>query len=488
MSFHDEQKLTRRSFLKSGLALGAAATILPHARVMGANDEIRLAIAGLGVKGGQHLAVFQKLPGVRVVALCDPDPSRTSAAVEKFFKDKPNPTTHKDIREIIDNKDIDAICIATPNHWHALAAVWAMEAGKDVYVEKPMTHTFDEGQKLIAARAKFNRIAQVGTQSRSDIGLAGLQEYIKEGKLGELEYIRGLYYNIRQPIGKVSGPQEPPPGTDYNMWLGPAPEAPIMREKFHYDWHWQWPYGNGDLGNNMVHMLDISMLLMGNTEFPRRVMSLGGRFNWDDDGVTPNTQTVFYDFGPGKVPVLCEVRNLPHEAGSEQPDNINGVKVGVKVKGKDGYFVGYNAGGWVYDNDGKRVQQFPGDGGGTHQQNWLDAIRARNQQLIKATPEMGHLSAGLSHLGNISHKLGKAADAKKIYAAAGEGNLHHELIDSFQEHLLVNKVDVQAVPRTLGPWLDFDPATQKFTGENADEANKHLVASYRSGFEMPKDV
>lgn len=484
----DSDHFSRRAFLKKSLALGVGAAVLPHAKVMGANSDIRVAVAGVGNKGSQHVGQFRKIEGVRVVAICDPDPSRMKSTIEKHFAGEAAPKTYLDIRELIADKEVDAICIATPNHWHALATVWACEAGKDVYTEKPMTHAFNEGAKIINAGKRYNRVITVGTQSRSDAGLAQLRQYIDEGNLGELEYIRGIYYSIRQPIGKVSGPQQPPEGTNYDVWLGPAPDEPLMRTKLHYDWHWQWQYGNGDLGNNMVHMIDIANWMSNNTEFPKRVISLGGRFNWEDDGVTPNTQTVFYDFGENKVPILCEVRNLPYEAGSERTDNIKGTRVGVQVKGADGYFVGYNAGGWVYDNDGKRVKQFPGDGGGNHHQNFIDAVRARKQEQITATPAMGHLSAGMCHIGNISQLLGEDAKAEEIYASMGNKKIHRDLIDSFQEHLLLNRVDVQAVPRTLGPWLEFDPSAEKFTGERAEDANAHLDRTYRAGFEMPRDV
>lgn len=487
MDFSDNQ-FSRRAFLKTSLAVGLGAAILPHARVMGANGDIRVAIAGVGNKGSQHVGQFKKVPGVRVVALCDPDPGRMKAAIKKHFEGEAEPRTYQDIRQLIDDKEVDAICVATPNHWHALATVWACQAGKDVYTEKPFSHSFEEGQRLIRAGQKYNRVITVGTQSRSDEGLASLRQYIEEGNLGDLEYVRGIYYSIRQPIGKVSGPQQPPEGTDFNVWLGPAPDEPLMREKLHYDWHWQWQYGNGDLGNNMVHMIDIANWMVNNTKFPEKVISLGGRFNWDDDGVTPNTQTVIYDFGQGQVPYLCEVRNLPYEAGSERTDNIKGTRVGVQVKGSDGYFVGYNAGGWVYDNDGKRVKQFPGDGGGSHHQNFINAVRDRKPDMVNATPQMGHLSAGICHLGNISQKLAQDANAQEIYEAIGDKKIYDERIDSFQEHLLLNKVDLQAVPRQLGPWLEFDPSGQKFVGERAEEANAQMTSTYRSGFEMPQDV
>jgi predicted dehydrogenase len=473
-----DEQYSRRAFLKKTVMLTAALAAVPHARVLGANGDVRMGIVGLGNKGTQHAGVFHKMPGVRVVALCDPDPSHLKNAIDKHFSGEgEKPKTYADVRKMLEDKDIDAVLVATPNHWHAPVTVWACQAGKDVYVEKPATHTLWEGQQMIAAAEKYNRIVQVGTQSRSDSGLQAALQHIKEGNIGDIQSYHGIYYNGREPIGKVSKAQPIPEGVDYNLWLGPAPDEPLMRKKLHYDWHWQWPYGNGELGNNGVHMLDIAMWFMGTKEFPKHVVSLGGRFMFDDDGQTPNTQSVFYDFG--SVPVVMELRNLPRWKGQKDSDNMNGHRVALRVNGSDGYFLGYGTGGWSYDNNNKRVKQFPGDGGKEHHQNFIDAVRSRKADTLAADVAAGHLSAGLAHLGNISHRLGKPAKGQKIYEAAEGKPLLHNLIDEFNEHLLVNNVDVNEYPRQLGPWLTFDPATQKFTGEQADEANALLKKEYR---------
>lgn len=478
------EQFSRRAFLQRTVALTAAFAAIPHARVLGANDDIRVAIIGVGNKGTQHAGVFHNLPGVRVVALCDPDPAHLQKCIETHFSGEgEKPKTYSDVRKLLEEKDIDAVCVAAPNHWHAPATIWACQAGKDVYVEKPATHTLWEGQQMIAAADRYNRIVQVGTQSRSDPGLQAALQFINEGNIGEIQGMHGIYYNLRQPIGKVSKPQQIPDGVDYNLWLGPAPDEPLMREKLHYDWHWQWAYGNGELGNNGVHTLDLAMWFMGNNQFPERVVSLGGRFGFDDDGQTPNTHTVYYDFKP--VPVVMELRNLPRWKGEKDADNMNGHRVAIRVNGSDGYYLGYGTGGWVYDNNGKRVKQFPGEGGRAHHQNFIDAVRSRKAETLAANLEAGHLSAGLCHMGNISHRLGKPAKGNKIYETAEGHPLLHKLVDEFNEHLLVNNVDVNEFPRQLGPWLDFDPDNQKFTGEQADQANAYLKKTYRKGFEIP---
>jgi len=480
-----DQQFSRRAFLLKSAALTAAFT-LPHSRILGANDDVRVGIIGLGIKGTQHVGQFKKVPGVRVVAICDPDTARIDSNLEKHFKTGEKPKTYTDLRKLLEDKDIDAVAIAAPNHWHAAATVMACQAGKDVYVEKPATHSLWEGGQMIAAAEKYKRIIQVGTQSRSDSGLQAARQFVKDGGVGNVEYIRGIYYNVREPIGKVSGPQAPPSTLDYNLWCGPAPAGPLMREKLHYDWHWNWTNGNGELGNNMVHMIDLATWFQDYKDFPERVMSIGGRFEFNDDGVTPNTHVVYYDFKP--VPIICEIRNLPRSKGEKDDDNFKGHKVGIQVKGSEGYFIGYNTGGWFYDNNGKRVKQFPSDGGGSHHNNFIDAVRSRKAEDLRVNINAGHISAGLCHVGNISHRLGKAANGAKIREAVESIPLFEQTMDTFQEHLLVNQVDVKANQRMVGPWLTFDNAKRSFTGDQAEEANAFLKDKYRSEFAVPDEV
>lgn len=219
--------LSRREFLKKTAVLTAGLAVLPHARVLGANDDVRVAVVGFHGKGMQHIGRFKELPGVRVVALCDVDSNVIAQALEKHFKaDAAKPKTYTDVRKLLEDKEVDAVVVATPNHWHAPVTVWACEAGKDVYVEKPCCHTVWEGRQMINAAKKYNRIVQVGMQSRSDLGLKQAFEYVHSGQIGAIQWVRGIYYNMREPIGKVEGPQQPPAGIDYNLWLGPAADEP----------------------------------------------------------------------------------------------------------------------------------------------------------------------------------------------------------------------------------------------------------------------
>lgn len=479
------ERLTRRSFLQKTAALTASMAILPHSRVLGANDDVRIAVVGFRQKGMQHIGSFKKLPGVRVVALCDVDSDVMAQALKKHFSGEPQPKTYTDVRLLLEDKDIDAVVVATPNHWHAPITIWACQAGKDVYVEKPVSHTFWEGQQMKKAARKYNRVVQSGTQSRSDPGLAAAFKYMNDGNMGPVEYARGVYYNLRASTGKVDSPQTPPKSVDFNQWLGPA-EGPLMRENLHYDWHWQWAYGNGEVGNNGVHMLDLSAWMLGINEFPSRVISVGGRFVHDDNSETPNGQVIYYDYKP--YPVILEIRNLPRWKGEEVADNLHGIRTGVQIKCRDGFYAGYGPGGWVYDNDGKRVKQFPGEGGAAHHQNFIDAVRARKHEMLNAEIAVGHISAGLAHLGNISHRLGESARGLEINKAIEGIPLMQDAIERFNEHLLLNAVDVVKTPRILGPILEFDNATESFTGDHADKANALLKGTYRPGFEIREEV
>src|SRR6185295_851673 len=327
--------ITRRTFLKDSFLTAAALSVPVHSwgRVIGANDDIRIAIIGFNGRGKDHIEGIRKLPGVRIVALCDVDRTVLEREAQKLRDNSQPVETYTDVRRLLENKDVDAITTATPNHWHSLIAVWACQAGKDVYVEKPVSHNVWEGRKIVEAARKYKRIVQTGTQSRSSTGLKEAIHYLHEGQLGKIKLVRGLCYKRRPSIGKVDGKQPVPQGVDLDLWCGPAPlnDEPLMRKKFHYDWHWIWATGNGDLGNQGIHQMDISRWALGVDHLSPRVWSLGGRFGYVDDGQTPNTQIVYHDYN--KAPLIFEVRGLPSgkpaEGAKETMDNIKGASVGV---------------------------------------------------------------------------------------------------------------------------------------------------------------
>ncbi len=474
--------MSRRDLVKISGVAGLSFAV-PFSRARGANSDVRVAVVGIRSQGSNHINWFRKIPGVRVVAVCDADRSFLDREAGKFAERNEKVDAYVDYRRLLDDKNIDAVITATPNHWHALVTVWACRAGKDVYVEKPVCHNIWEGRRMVEAARKYRRIVQSGTQRRSDEGLREALEYIRQGNLGKVRLVRGFIYVRRDSIGKVDGPQPVPESVDYDLWCGPAPMAPLMRKELHYHWHWAWPTGDGDFGNNGIHYMDICRWFVGANELAPRVLGLGGRFGYIDDGETPNTQIVFYDYTP--VPILFELRGLPRAKGDSAMDHLRGVRDGgVIVECENGYF----AGGWAYGNDGKKIKQFRLTEGAGHHENFIEAVRSRNPGDLHAEVLEGYLSSALCHMGNISYRLGKEAARDEILERVGDNTDLAESFERLQEHLLLNGVDVRRTPRMLGPWLTMDPQTETFTGEFAEEANKLARGSYREPFVVPEQV
>ena len=473
--------INRRNFLKTSAAAGLSMAV-PFSRVRGANADIRVAVVGIRNQGGNHVKWFRKIPGVRVVAVCDADRSFLDRERKSFADRSEKVDTYLDYRDLLEDRDIDAVITATPNHWHALVTVWACQAGKDVYVEKPVSHNIWEGRQMVEAARKYDRIVQSGTQRRSDVGLREAIEFVKAGNLGPVKLVRGIVYVRRGSIGNVDGPQPIPDSVDYNLWTGPAPMQPLTRKNLHYDWHWVWPTGDGDFGNNGIHYIDICRWVTGQMELPPRVISLGGRFGYVDDGETPNTQLVYLDYEP--VPILFEVRGLPRAKGDSAMDNYRGLRGGVVVHCEDGYL----AGGWAYDKTGKKIKQFGLTEGAGHHQNFVDAVRSRRRSDLNAEVLEGHLSSALCHMGNISYRLGREAGRDEILERIGDNAAMTEAFGRLQEHLLLNGVDVKKTPRIVGAWLTMDPRTERFTADRAEEANALARGTYRDPFVVPEQV
>jgi len=477
---------SRRDFLKTTAASGLA-MLAPAGRVLGANNDVRVAVIGLGGKGGQHTRVFSELPGVRLVALSDVDPKRLVDPVKRFG----GVFSATDPRIVLERKDIDAVVIATPDHWHALLAIWACQAGKDVYVEKPVSHNIWEGGKIIEAAKKYNRVVQAGTQYRSDAGLTEAAEYIRQGNLGKVLWGHVLWYELRGSIGKVA--PYTPEGLDYSLYCGPAPVEPLTRQRLHYDWHWVWSTGTGDLGNSGIHAFDVCRWFAGYNDLPGRVLCAGGRFGVDDAGQTPNTQLTVLDYKP--APIYIENRNLPMRPGAKEMDQLLGIREGLILQCEGGYFAGLRGGGWVYDNDDKRIRQFKGDGGAQHATNFIQAVRDRNVERLNAPIRQGHISSAVCHLGNLSYRLGSPAACEDIQQAVSAFARAGQTITRLQQHLLANQVDLQKTPMSLGPWLTIDPGTERITraevsGRTIDMKAAEGLArgSYRSPFIVPERV
>ncbi|MBC8327993.1 MAG: Gfo/Idh/MocA family oxidoreductase [Planctomycetes bacterium] len=474
---------SRRSFLGQSLlaaAMAAAAPLTPaYSRVLGRpkagpNDLLRVGVIGVRGRGRAHIGGFKKSPDSEVVALCDCD----EGVIGPAMKSVPDAEYFRDLRRMLEDDSIDVVTIATPNHWHSLAAIWALQAGKHVYVEKPVSHNVSEGRRLVEAAAKYRKIVQVGTQARSQPATREAMHWLHEGGLGEVELAYGLCYKRRESIGKVAGPQEPPATLDYDLWTGPAALQPLMRANLHYDWHWDFNTGNGDIGNQGVHQMDIARWGLQLDRHPERVVSLGGRLGYDDDGNTPNTQIALLDYGAEQV--VFEVRGLETKA-------FRGASVGVVFIGEGGYLVSASYEKvQAYDVDGKLIREFKGEA--DHYQNFLDAVKADDPSLLNAPIREGHLSAAMGHLGNISYRLGQAQPLLADAAPFGASEAANRSFAGLCEHLGGNGIDAQACRIQRGPALRFDGAAERFTGEAAGAANPLLTRPARAGFAVPESV
>lgn len=479
-------KLSRREMLERSMLAAAAAVTAQGVPSVGVafegstspNEKLRIAVVGCNGRGGEHINEWLKRKDCEIVAICDVDESvgqRRIADIEKRSGQKPK--YYQDLRKCFEDKNVDIASIATPNHWHALAAIWAIQAGKDVYVEKPVSHNVLEGRRIVQAARKHKKIVQTGTQCRSMGGTIEAIKFIKDGGVGEVKLARGLCYKPRGAIG-ARGNYDVPASIDYDIWLGPAAKKDLSRPKLHYDWHWQWDYGNGDLGNQGIHQMDIARWGLGENTVGQGVLSYGGRFGYEDAGETANTQVCIHDFGDKKL--VFEVRGLKTE-------RYMGAGVGVIFHGTDGYVsLASYTGGAAFDKDGKKTKDF--NAGGDHFGNFVNAVRARDHKLLNADIEEGHLSSALCHLGNISYRLGSPMAAKEVQEKLGNNAERQETFERFAAHLTENKVDLGATKVTLGPDLKLDGAKEVFVGNLADKANPMLTREYRAPYVVPDEA
>ncbi len=396
-------------------------------RVMGANDRVQMGIVGLGGRGGDHLKTYLQIPGAQVAALCDVN----QAALEKnnaliTRESQPKAKEFGDMRAMFASKDIDAVSIATPNHWHALSMIRAAEAGKDVYCEKPASHNIHEGYRMVEVARKTGRMVQIGSQSRSTFHNMRAMQLLREGIIGKVYLAKGLCYKRRKSIGRT--PEEPvPPGIDWDQFLGPAPLRPFTWNRFRYNWHWFWDTGNGDIGNQGVHEMDICLWGLGKTSLPRTVTSTGGKFLYEDDQETPNTQLATFDFGD--VQAQFEVRGLL--TGPESYLLRRGTNtVGNIFFGADGYMNIDSNGFQVFKGEGseKILDEKPQPTGydtKAHMENFLKACRSRKSSDLNAEIEIGGRAAALCHMANISYRVGRKLtwdDAKRKFTGDAEAD------------------------------------------------------------------
>ena len=482
--------LDRRRFVQGSatiFALSACASI-PKPRVRSPNEEIRVGVIGLRGRGRALIDGLRALPNVRVVALCDVDLAVLAREVARFEGRDESVVAHQDLRELIERQDVDVIATATPNHWHALIAVWSCQAGKDVYLEKPVSHNIWEGRQIVKAARRYGRIVQTGTQSRSSRAIAEGIEFVRAGNLGRIVLARGLCYKPRQSIGKVPGPQPIPSSLDYDLWCGPAPRGPLLRKNLHYDWHWDFATGNGDLGNQGIHQMDICRWALGESRLAPRVLSIGGRFGYDDDGNTPNTQMVFLDYPD--APLLFEVRGLPRDLAAQSEDwngsmdSYQGARIGVIVHCERGSLrIPNYTSAVALDEAGEEIQSWKG--ADDHFANFIDCVRSRRVEDLNADIEEGHVSSALCHMGNVSHHMGRTLPPEQALERLRATPAAAETFERMRAHLAANAVDLGRTPFTVGPWLAFDPSREVFEEPGA---NRWLARSYRDSFRVPARV
>lgn len=475
---------TRRRFIQSS-ALFASAFAIGSARGASPNGDVRVAVVGVNSRGMSLVEDVVRSDGAKLVAICDVD-SAVLAEKAAFIETEYGVKVDKvgNIRKLLERSDIDAVALATPNHQHAIQTIWACEAGKDVYVEKPVCHNVWEGQQMLAAAKKHNRIVQAGFQNRSDVGLKEAFSWIKEGNIGKITSVRGLCYKTRQSIGKRDTPLSPPKSVNYDEWLGPAAEQPLYREKFHYDWHWSWNTGNGDFGNQGPHELDLLRWILDEPDHPKTVRSHGARFAWNDAGETPNMQITSFDWG--SVPALFEVRDLWVKPDLNARANYKGSRVGVIITCEGGEFRGGRGGGIVYYEGEKKGERFKGDGGFDHMPAFIRAVKSRKESDIACTLETGFRSSCLAHFGNISVQVGQKAPESKVDQVMSRNSYLQETYERFSAHLDDWSVDRDKDRWTIGRKLEIDPKTAAFTGAGSKNANKHLRRNDRKDYKVPR--
>ncbi len=409
-------------------------------------------------------------------------------AADKFEKEHGRrPDTYQDFRRLLEDKDIDAVSIATPNHTHALIGISAVRAGKHVYVEKPVSHNVWEGRQLANAAEKYDRLIQAGTQSRSSTALQLAVKFVQDGELEKILYVTGTCYKARPSIGKLNSPLEIPKHVDYDLWCGPAAKVDLYRPKLHYDLHCDYNTGNDDMGNQGIHQMDIARWFLGESTIAPRTMSVGARVGYEDAGNTANTQIVYHDYAT--APIIFETRGLPKSKAAQKNwgasmDRYMGSKVGVVVHCEDGYVFASSSYGKVaaFDNDGNQIKQWSGQD--NHFQNFVSALRSGNKSDLNAPIVEGHISSALCHTGNISHQLGKLATAKEIARQVAPNDRLAESFDRMAKHLQANEVDIDRPTLTLGLWVEFDPQTEQAVGNK--EVSRLLTRDYRGPFIVPE--
>ena len=476
--------ISRRAFMKTAAAgAGALATGLPFSRVLGANDDIRVAVVGFHGQGSNHIENFLRMDGVSVAALCDVDERVLDKKAGELDKQGVKVAKYTDVRALLENDDIDAISIATPNHWHSLITVWACQAGKDVYVEKPCSHNVYEGRKAVEAARKYKRIVQHGTQNRSNRDWARQIAAVHSGKYGKLLVSKGYCCKPRWSIG-YERIKEPPEYLHFDLWLGPAPEQPFHGNLVHYNWHWFWDTGNGDMGNQGVHEMDLARWAIKGATLPKSVVSMGGRWvngrDFSDQGETPNMLLSVFDYG--ETLLVFETRGLVDKRFRKTYPK----KVTVEFYLEDGII----RDGRFYPRGSEKGEPLPEVDPGIRPNgpfgNFIDCVRSRKQDALNADVLEGHYSSALCHLGNISYRMGEEVPFEERPRVFTE----NEIVSESMQTVLANTEALGVMPGRdsyrLGPRLALDPEAERFIDN--EKANALLTRNYRAPFVVPETV
>ena len=482
-------RFTRRDFLSQttlGAVIGGGifSSASPSLANL-SNDEIRVAFLSCGGRANELMGSFSKISGVKIVGLCDPDPGRLAKAHERF----PDAKTAKDLRVLIEDPNIDAVVVATCNHWHCLASIWAMQAGKDVYVEKPLSHSQWEGEQTVAAARKYARICQVGTQQRSDPMQAQIKKFLHDERgIGNLIRVRVNRYGARGSIGKRSEPLPKDPKIDFDLWLGPAADRPVFRNAWHYDWHWDWNTGSGEMGNWGVHVLDDvrNVVYRDSVRVPKRILGGGGRIVWNDAGESPNVHAIAMD--TGSIPLVMGLSNLPNAPDGKKSPDIPGPSSGYVVYGEGGRLEGQRGRAMAFDPSGKLIKEFKGNSGSGHQANFIEGVRTRRPELLNAEVQVGHDSTGWCNLANICYLAGNHDDLRSKAEAGIQVPGWEELMREMQEHLRAHGVEPDDSAIRLSHWLELDPQSSRFVGEHAVAGNAWIKRQYREPYSVPSII
>jgi predicted dehydrogenase len=503
--------LSRRKFVQGAAAASAVFPLFTIAgtkasgKVIGANDTVRIGVAGCGGRGSAHVGGWTSAEKVQITYLIDPDPTQSATKTESVQKrQQTKPKAVQDVRRALEDKELDAISIATCNHWHSLITIWACQAGKDVYVEKPISHNVFEGRKCVEAAKKYDRVVQHGTQSRSNPGIARATAAAQSGKYGKLLVSRGCASKPgkgRSSIGYKPN-STPPSNFDFNLWLGPAPLQPFHANLHPYNWHWFWDTGNGEIGNQGVHQMDIARWAIKEKNLPTKVYSLGGRFLHDgpDQAQTPNMQLAVMEFGDGGPILLFEVRGLTGDRKRpDWPQDVSNqffTTEGV-IKTVRGSEEGY----MFYPKNGGEAQKLQAPESKISVTNpflaFINAIRTRKPEDNNCDAEVAHYSAACCHLGNISYRLGSGSPGNYEEAVKKVSDNKNPEVKAALERIHDNckgySLPIDEMTWVIGPELNFDPASEQFTGKKNDAelvaaANKLLTREYREPFIVPKTV